>query len=200
MRVFVLGTGRSGSLSLARACEHLDNYTVGHEQHPHTVGAGRLDYPDEHIEIDNRLSWMLGRLHDRFGDDALYVHLRRDPDAIARSYEARWPDEPTSLLSYMQRRRTGERGFESLVSAYAYGVLQRIEYWPRSRRRAIARDMVDTIESNVQLFLRHVPRSLTIDIEDGRMALETLWGEMGGTGDLVTAVEELGRRHNATAA
>ena len=31
MRVFVLCTGRSGSTTFVRACQHIDNYTASHE-------------------------------------------------------------------------------------------------------------------------------------------------------------------------
>lgn len=61
MRVFVLGTGRCGTMTFSKACGHITNYTSGHETHrlhperfPH--------YPDNHIEVDAHLAWMLGDL------------------------------------------------------------------------------------------------------------------------------------------
>ena len=38
-----------------------------------------LAYTKGHIEVDNRLSWMLGRLDKVYADDlAIYVHLKRN--------------------------------------------------------------------------------------------------------------------------
>lgn len=90
MRVFVLTTGRSGSVTFARSCSHITNYSSAHESRAAEYGAARFDYADQHIEIDNRLSWFLGGLEERF-PEARYVHLRRDPAADARSFAARWP-------------------------------------------------------------------------------------------------------------
>ena len=81
--VFVLCTGRCGSTTLVEACGHLSNWTSGHETRTHLLGPARLAYPDGHIEADNRLSWLLGRLDEAFGDRAAYVHLTRDPEAVS---------------------------------------------------------------------------------------------------------------------
>ena len=62
MNVFILSTGRSGSQTFARACAHVSNYTSAHESRSGLLGDAHFDYPDNHIESDNRLSWMLGRL------------------------------------------------------------------------------------------------------------------------------------------
>jgi hypothetical protein len=90
MNVFVLCTGRCGSLTFVRACSHFSNYAAAHESRVGAVGAHRLDFPPRHIEADNRLSWLLGRLDRAWGDRAFYVHLLRDPDAVARSFVHRF--------------------------------------------------------------------------------------------------------------
>jgi len=66
--VFVLCTGRCGSVSFAKACGHFTNYTAGHDTN-RQPGPARLDYSARHIEIDNRLAWFLGGLDERYGDD-----------------------------------------------------------------------------------------------------------------------------------
>jgi len=53
-------------------------------------GEERLNYPQNHIEADNRLSWLLGRLDEKYGDDAFYVHLKRDENATAASFVKRY--------------------------------------------------------------------------------------------------------------
>ena len=64
------------------------NYTAGHESRATRIGSDRFAYPPNHIEVDNRLAWMLGRLEQSFGKDAFYVHLKRKPEAVARSRES----------------------------------------------------------------------------------------------------------------
>ena len=86
MNIFVLSTGRCGSMTLDKFCKHITNYTSAHESR------NNLDfkYPPNHIEIDNRLSWFLGRLDKIYGDDAFYVHLKRDDLKVAKSYQNRF--------------------------------------------------------------------------------------------------------------
>ena len=86
MNVFVLSTGRCGSTTFIKACSHITNYSSAHESLSTRTGKQRLNYPENHIEADNRLSWLLGRLDNTYGDDAFYVHLNRNiEDTIASS-------------------------------------------------------------------------------------------------------------------
>ena len=121
MRVFVLNTGRCGSMTTIKACEHLTNYTAGHETRTGAIGDRRLDYPDRHVEADNRLSWFLGILGERFGDGPLYVHLRRDPEEVAASFLRRWRSWRTSAAG------------SSVLGAFAHGLLIHHEEWGGDR-------------------------------------------------------------------
>lgn len=137
MRVFVLTTGRAASQTVARAAEHIDGMTAAHESRRGRI-EDRLDYPDNHVEVDNRLVWFLGSL-DRLYDDehTFYVVLRRDPDAVAASYVRRWHITV------------------SIVRAFYNGILMARDRKPspRERERA-ARLFVRTVEDNVDHFLR----------------------------------------------
>ena len=73
-------TGRSGSVTFYNVCKHIKNYTTGHESRKNLD----IIFPDNHIEIDNRLSWFLGTLNENFGNDAIYVHLRRNKYEVAK--------------------------------------------------------------------------------------------------------------------
>ena len=86
MNIFVLCTGRSGSVSLYKICRHIKNFTVSHESRE------CLDfrYNNNHIEIDNRLCWFLGRLDKYYGDNAVYVHLQRNRNKVAKSFSKRF--------------------------------------------------------------------------------------------------------------
>ena len=86
MNIFVLCTGRSGSVSLYKICKHIENYTSDHESRKSLD----FSYNENHIEIDNRLCWFLGRLDQTYGDNAIYVHLKRDKNKIAESYSKRF--------------------------------------------------------------------------------------------------------------
>lgn len=53
---------------------HCTNYTAGHETLRPRLGDERFAYPAYHVEADNRLAWLLGRLERHYGKDAFYVH------------------------------------------------------------------------------------------------------------------------------
>lgn len=174
MNVFVLTTGRSGSLTFAEACRHITNYTTGHETRVGLVGEARLAYPDGHIEIDNRLAWFLGRLEMAYGDDAYYVHLRRDDEATAGSHVRRW-NKPA-------------------MRSYRKGILWDVD--AGVDRMALARDLSLTMNSNIEQFLRDKSKVMRIDIETAASTFPAFWEAIGADGDLKAALAELSTRHH----
>ena len=153
MRTFVLTTGRSGSVTFARACAHATNMTSGHETHAGHI-TGRLDYPNGHIETDNRLAWFLGPLHAAH-PDAFYVHLTRDPTDTAASFARR----STDTLPLVRRAREGlaqVRGFHraSLIDAFQHGIIHTRHTLRPGDVEASTRLMVDTVNANITEFLR----------------------------------------------
>jgi hypothetical protein len=175
MNVFVLTTGRSGSLTFAEACRHITNYTTGHETRVGLVGAGRLDYPDRHIEVDNRLAWFLGRMEAAFGDSAVYVHLRRDAEATAASHVKRW-NKPA-------------------MQSYRKGILWDVD--PDTDRLDLARDLTLTMNTNIEYYLRDKTRAMRIDIETAGASFPGFWERIGAEGDLDAALRELQVHHHA---
>jgi|OM-RGC.v1.015858455 hypothetical protein len=173
--IFVLCSGRCGSVSLAHALSHAENFSVGHESRMATLGPERLHYPDAHIEIDNRLTFMLGPLHARFGDAPLYVHLLRDPAACAASYAKRF--------------RPG-----LLMFAWARGIHVGLE--DTLDLEAVARNLVDTMNENIRLFLRERPHTLNVTVEQFPHDVTTLWQTIGAEGDLAAAIESLASARN----
>ncbi|MEY4698214.1 MAG: hypothetical protein RIT14_2642 [Pseudomonadota bacterium] len=180
--IFVLCTGRCGSTTFARAAAHIRGWTAGHETRAHLIGPDRLAYPPDHIEADNRLSWMLGRLDRRFGKDAAYVHLTRAPEEVARSYA--------------RRARYG------IMHAYYHGIV-----FPapadviRDRRPLLphAQDMVETITANITHFLRDKPHVLPMRLEQIETDFPAFWSWIGAEGDLDSALQEWSIRHNESA-
>ncbi|MCK7598007.1 hypothetical protein M0G74_12055 [Microbulbifer sp. CAU 1566] len=135
MRIFVLTTGRSGSTTFEEACTHIDGMTSGHEIHAGMI-EGRLQYPDNHIESDNRLVWFLGTLDRIYDDkDTFYVHLTRDHDKIARSYRDRW------------------QGAICIARHFYHGTLMCRRKPDMAQALQACRLMVDTVADNVTFFL-----------------------------------------------
>jgi len=177
MNVFVLNTGRCGSTTFIRACSHITNYSAAHESRIHKIGPARLAYPENHIEADNRLSWLLGRLDEAFGDDALYLHLHRDPRAVAASF--------------------ARREAYGIMKAYREGILLGGE--PAQTPLELARDYIDTVEGNIRLFLRGRPHTMEFRLEEAKEAFVDFWNRIGAEGDLKRALAEWEIRHNASA-
>lgn len=179
MNVFVLTTGRTGSLSLERACSHITNYTAAHESRCNELGAERLNFPDNHIEIDNRLAWFLGDLEDKYGDDAVYIHLIRDEEKVAASYAKRWNRET------------------SIVRAYAYGILKLQEHQIENPEE-ICLDFVQTTNSNITRFLSSKSNKMTFDLSRNEVDFKKFWELISAEGDYDLAFAELNAKHNAT--
>ncbi len=174
--VFVLCAGRTASTTFARACEHLSNFSAGHETQSRTIGEQRLSYPSNHIEADNRLAWFLGRMEQRYGD-AAYVYLRRDPEAVARSYLQRWD------LTV------------SIVRAFGQAVLMRRDN-SSSQRMQVCRDYVRTVDENICNFLQRREHVMYMDLENIQEDFPKFLQWIGAQGDTQEAIAEWSRRHN----
>lgn len=161
-------------MTIIRAFAHATNYTSGHE----TEGGSfyPLDYPDWHIEADNRLSWMLGELGQHF-PDARWVHLLRDREGMARSFEAR-PDWPGASI----------KGFGA-------GILGRGDLFHEERYEAAGR-MWDAANANITEFLTTRDHRV-VWLHDLTRDFPGLWEWVGCQGDLAAAVETTRIRHNA---
>lgn len=182
MRVFVLTTGRSGSLTLSRALSHTANYSCAHESRSDRLYC-RLNYPDRHIEVDNRLAFFLGPLHREY-PGAHYVWLRRDRSDTVSSFLRRF-DSPRGIMA-----------------AYAHGIVQGRKHpsdLSHFERRAAAELYVDTTESNIAAFLEHTGVAHTrMDIEHAVQQLPGLWQAIGAEGDMEAAAGELRKLHNSS--
>lgn len=176
MNVFVLCTGRCGSVTFVEACQHISNYSAAHESRCDLLGEARLAYPENHIEADNRLSWFLGRLDERFGDDAFYVHLRRNDRAVAQSFARRYS-------SGMMQAYGGDGIVKGLLST--------------SDPVKVGLDYCTTVNANIRLFLKDKSRHLTIDLEEFEDGFSRFWSAIGAEGDYDAAIEALGVAHNA---
>lgn len=166
MNVFVLCTGRCGSVTFSKAAAHATNFTAGHETRSHLLGQEHFAYPANHIEVDNRLSWFLGRLHAAF-PDAYYVHLVRNRQAVARSFMLRYG-----------------RG---IIGGYANSILMTLP--ADAPKLDVCLDYVHTVTENIWQFLRDRPH-MVIDIDRAKHGFVEFWQTIGAHGDLEAALAE----------
>lgn len=176
MNVFILNTGRCGSSTFIKACSHITNYSSAHESLLTRIGTQRLNYPKQHIEADNRLSWFLGRLDDTYGNEAFYVHLQRNAKETATSFS--------------QRIDFG------ILQAYEKGILMHEKH--QYSATDIAHDYIDTIESNINLFLKDKDNKMTISLDTIKTDFKKFWNEIQAQGDLKQALKEWDINYNAS--
>ena len=176
MNVFVLNSGRCGSTTFIRACSHIRNYTALHESRSGMIGSERLNYHINHIEADNRLSWLLGRLDQEYGDNAFYIHLSRDRNKTAESFA-----------------RREEFG---IMSAYRNGILLELQGEPGAHD--IALDYLDTVEANIKHFLKDKNNTMEVRLETVKVDFTGFWQRIGAEGDLEAALQEWDINYNAS--
>lgn len=175
MNVFVLCTGRCGSVTFEKACRYMSNYSSSHEAETGLHVTHRLNFNDNHIEVDNRLAWMLGALDHKYGDDAYYVHLIRDRISTAKSYNARWEKDL------------------SIMPAYTQGILMR-----DSQGLDDCIDFYDTVNTNITHFLKDKTRKIIINLDNIEEDYVRFWDAIGAEGDIDSAINELKQKHNPT--
>ena len=176
MNIFILNSGRCGSTTFIKACQHITNYTSAHESLLTETGSKRFNYAENHIEADNRLSWFLGRLDETFGDNAYYVHLSRDPDETADSFSRR--------INF------------GILKAYEQGVLMHENH--KLSAHEIATDYIETVESNIKHFLKDKSSTMDISLETIKADFTEFWNSINAQGNLAKALNELDINYNAS--
>lgn len=177
--VFILCTGRCGSLTFIEACRHIENYSSAHESLSHAVGNGRFAYPVQHIEADNRLSWMLGKLEHFYGDRAFYVHLKRDDIETARSFAKRF--------------------VKGIIYAYRTAILM-----GAAKKSAdvdplnFCLDYCETVNKNIEAFLVNKTKKMTFHLESAAGDFARFWELIDAKGNLESAINQWSIKHNAS--
>lgn len=177
MNVFVLCTGRCGSLTFANACTHILNFSSAHESRTQCIGSERLTYPAQHIEIDNRLSWLLGRLDKTYGDEAFYVHLKRDKNKVAESFTKRYAG--------------------GIIKAYrGSGIMLGL---PESADpMEVSLDYCETVNENIILFLKDKSNKMEFNLENFEQDLEKFWTRIEAQGSYKNSLAEFTNIYNAS--
>ena len=181
MNVFILCTGRSGSTTFIKACKHIANYTSAHESLCNKLGQTRFHFPEQHIEADNRLSWHLGELDKCYGKEAIYVFLKRDKNAIAKSYMRRFLRP------------------KSMIYAYANGIKKSPpESLSKDEKHQICLDYVETVEQNIIHFLKDKPHQIEMNIASIKAEYPSFWKLIKAEGNLDKALMEFDIKHNSS--
>ncbi|MEL4455027.1 hypothetical protein [Lutimonas vermicola] len=179
MNIFVLSTGRTASTTFSKACSHIENYSFGHESLRDKISHERLNYPDNHIEVDNRLSFFLGSLDQKYGNSAFYVHLLRNSSETASSFNKRWQNK------------------HSIIKAYAYAInFLQIENLTKREKLNVCKDYVNITNANIGLFLKDKSKVLEINVSTIKEDFEFFWNSIGAKGDINKALDEFNVKYN----
>lgn len=181
MNVFILCTGRNGSTTIIEACKKINNFSCGHETLSNRIGFARLDYPDNHIEADNRLSWLLGTLEKKYGNNAIYIHLKRNKEKTAQSFLKRFHSKT------------------SIINAFAKGILMNLpDKLDSSQMLNVCYHYVDTVNDNIEMFLNDKSNKLEMNLENIKEDFGKFWELIGAVGDFEAALKEFDIKHNAS--
>jgi hypothetical protein len=176
MNIFVLNTGRCGSTTFIKACQHITNYSAAHQSRSGLLGTYHFDYPENHIEADNRLSWFLGRLDKHYGDDAFYVYLKRNNHDTAKSFVKRYN--------------------EGIIKTYRKRML--IGLPDESSPMSVSLDYCDTVNSNIELFLKDKNKKMEFLLENAKQDFRKFCDVTGAKGDINAALSEFDICYNAS--
>lgn len=145
------------------------------------LGDERINYPEYHIEADNRLSWFFGKLDERYGDEAVYIHLLRNREATVKSFLNRW----------------GVKG--SIIHAFQSGILiSRYGKWKDTEKGRICEDYYDTVNLNIRHFLKDKSKVQVIQLENINEDFRVFWEFIGAEGDLEGALKVFNRPDNTS--
>lgn len=174
MNIFILNTGRCGSLTFSKACDHITNYTSAHESRSHKLLGDRFLYPNNHIEIDNRLSWLLGRLDNWFGDEAAYIHLYRNIEDTSLSFAKNYDGGIISAY----------RGKGIIMGSYVNDPI------------SVCRDYWNTVNKNIELFLKDKTKQMEFNIDNAKHDFPLFWEFIRAKGNITKAIIEFDTRYN----
>jgi len=169
--------GRCGSTTFAKACSHITNFSAAHESRSSKLAEERFNYPKNHIEVDNRLSWLLGRLDRHYGDSAIYCHLTREVNNVASSFTKRYSG--------------------GIIKSYRGGGI--IMGLPENADpMQVSIDYCDTVNSNITHFLKDKSNKINISLENIEEDFRKFWNLIKAEGNYDLATQEFSIKHNAT--
>ena len=170
MRVFVLSTGRTGSVTLSHACKHITNFTSAHESTRGKVGA--LHFPENHIEIDPHLVFNIGSLKKMY-PDAVYVHLKRERRPCVESLKKRASMRTLWIPHAYQKNGKHVTPEDIDISANLF--------------YSFFNDVI----------AEFCPYAFKMNLENFKNDFTSFWQKIGAEGDLRAALAEFNTKYNA---
>ena len=82
------------------------------------------------------------------------------------------------------------------MKAYEQGVLMHESHLASSED--IARDYIETINSNIKLFLKGKPNQIDMSLETITTDFPIFWEQINATGDISSAMQEWSNNYNAS--
>jgi hypothetical protein len=118
-------------------------------------------------------------LERSYGDSAYYVHLKRDPEATAKSFARRYYQRGGIIKAYWRQIIVGTTN--TTVSPFDVG-----------------RHYCDTVNSNIRLFLKDKTKTMEFHLESAEEDFQKFWKQIGAEGDLPKSLQEWRRKYNAS--
>ncbi|HEV8485823.1 MAG TPA: hypothetical protein VGV87_19935 [Blastocatellia bacterium] len=94
-----------------------------------------------------------------------------------------------------------KRGRRSILFSFSQGILQHYDEAERlsdRERYQIGLQYWDTVNDNIDLFLRDKSQKMTLWLHDIKDPFRSFWGRIGAQGDIEAAAAEWDTRHNVT--
>lgn len=169
----------------------MTNYTTSHEDKRSLIGRERFNYAENHIAVDYRLAWMLGRLDEAYGKNAFYVHLQRKPVDVAKSF-ARMAQISRTSTEVVTVFDLPEWLNHMGAPVWAHMHVQAQKALPLT---VVAEDMVRSINSDIKMFLKDKDH-MKVRVENVEEDFPEFWGKIGAEGDLDAAMNAWRAKHN----
>lgn len=195
MRVFVVGTGRCGSVTFCKACEYIENFTVAHE----TVFNRRdkLDWPDQYIAVEPSLWPLVPLLRKRYPRLVLVHLVRRNRAEFIHSY--RVLDSPPFIGAKNYRIPEKDRLPEK---ANWEGAPPVIDVWAACYvgtpiGEAERRELLGLYYDTVNTMVRELRPDVTVTLEEPATGWRQLWRRIEALGDYEKSLAEWDVKHNS---
>jgi len=194
MRVFVVGTGRCGSVTFHHACAHIVNYTSGHEDV--FKKADKLDWPDQHIAVEPSIWPMIPLLRTHYPDLVLVHLIREDREAFVPSYRSLDSAEFIGAQKYRlppEKRPVGHENWEGAPPIIDVWAALRIGAPINERERLT---MINLFYDACNEAIRSFGPSLTVRLEKAKEDWPAFWELIGAEGDYAASRDTWNVKYN----
>ena len=159
MNVFILSPGRTATTTLSEAFSCVKGWSSAHESRSQLLGDERVNYPEKHLEFDNRLTWFLPRLTKKYSSSALLVIVQKKQCRLASSYNKRW---------YKM----------NIMKSYSQGILMRDL---KDNNLDVCKDYVSNVYEHLEYVSKDWMDCIYLDIDNPEEGVVGILNYIGGT-------------------